>query len=63
MAQDSDLPKTSDKGKGKAADADRKPDDAQKDAAGQPVGNGKKDDDKADCLFPAPLPCSSTRKR
>ncbi|KAK0735721.1 armadillo-type protein [Apiosordaria backusii] len=43
MAQDSDLSKTADKGKGKAVD-----DETQKDKAGQPVANGKKDDDKAE---------------
>ncbi|KAK4651499.1 proteasome regulatory particle base subunit [Podospora pseudocomata] len=43
MAQDSDLSKTADKGKGKAAD-----DETQKDKAAQPVENGKKDDDKAE---------------
>lgn len=41
MAQDSDLSKTTDKGKGKAVD-----DETQKDKAGQPAANGKKDDDK-----------------
>lgn len=49
MAQDSDLSKAADKGKGKATDSERKPDEAQKDKAGQPVANGK--DDKAECLF------------
>jgi len=43
MAQESDLSKTADKGKGKAVD-----EEAQKDKAGQPVANGKKDDDKAE---------------
>ncbi|KAK4178224.1 putative 26S proteasome regulatory subunit rpn-1 [Triangularia setosa] len=43
MAQDSELSKTADKGKGKAID-----DETQKDKAGQPVENGKKDDDKAE---------------
>ncbi|AEO55255.1 hypothetical protein MYCTH_2298906 [Thermothelomyces thermophilus ATCC 42464] len=43
MAQESDLSKTADKGKGKAVD-----DTTQKDKAGQPVANGKKDDDKAE---------------
>lgn len=43
MAQDSDLSKTADKGKGKAVD-----DETQKDKAAQPVENGKKDDDKAE---------------
>ena len=45
MAQDSDLSKTADKGKGKAVD-----DETQKDKAGQPAANGKKDDDKDECL-------------
>lgn len=49
MAQESDLSKTADKGKGKAVD-----DETQKDKAGQPVANGKKDDDKAECLFSSP---------
>ncbi|KAL2262671.1 hypothetical protein VTK26DRAFT_493 [Humicola hyalothermophila] len=48
MAQDSDLSKTADKGKGKAVDNERKGDEAQKDKAGQPVANGKKDDEKAE---------------
>ncbi|EAQ88038.1 hypothetical protein CHGG_04657 [Chaetomium globosum CBS 148.51] len=44
MAQESDLSKTADKGKGKAVD-----DETQKDKAGEPVPNGKKDeDDKAE---------------
>ncbi|KAG7287865.1 proteasome regulatory particle base subunit [Staphylotrichum longicolle] len=41
MAQESDLSKTTDKGKGKAVD-----DETQKDKASQPVANGKKDEDK-----------------
>ncbi|KAK1759366.1 armadillo-type protein [Echria macrotheca] len=48
MPQDSQLPKGSDKGKGKAVEGARKQDEAQKDAAGEPAANGKKDDDKAD---------------
>ncbi|KAL2023419.1 hypothetical protein VTK56DRAFT_2776 [Thermocarpiscus australiensis] len=48
MAQDSDLSKTVDKGKGKAVDSDRKADETQKDKAGQPLANGKKGDDKAE---------------
>ncbi|KAK4235313.1 armadillo-type protein [Achaetomium macrosporum] len=43
MAQESDLSKTVDKGKGKAVD-----DETPKDKAGQPVANGKKDEDKAE---------------
>ncbi|GAB1318966.1 proteasome regulatory particle base subunit [Madurella fahalii] len=48
MARDSDLSKTADKGKGKAVDSERKADETQKDQGGQPVANGKKDDDKAE---------------
>ncbi|KAK3936379.1 armadillo-type protein [Diplogelasinospora grovesii] len=48
MAQDSDLSKSSDKGKGKAVESDKKADQVQKDKDGKPVVNGKKDDDKAD---------------
>jgi hypothetical protein len=52
MAQESDLSKTADKGKGKAVD-----DETQKDKAGEPVPNGKKDeDDKAECLLSSPAP-------
>ncbi len=58
MAQDSELSKTSDKGKGKAVDDDRKPDDAQKDSAANPAANGKKDDGKDECLFPRAPPCA-----
>ncbi|KAK4214845.1 armadillo-type protein [Rhypophila decipiens] len=47
MAQDSDLSKSADKGKGKAVDTDPKGDDVQKDKEGNVVPNGKKDD-KAD---------------
>ncbi|KAF7528588.1 hypothetical protein G7054_g10123 [Neopestalotiopsis clavispora] len=43
MAQDSDVPKAADKGKGKAVESE-KVDDAKKGKDGQPVG--KKDDDK-----------------
>jgi hypothetical protein len=50
MAQDGDVSKAADKGKGKAVEGDRKPEDVEKDAAGQPASNGKKDD-KADGLF------------
>jgi len=49
MAQDSDLSKTADKGKGKAVDAERKPEDLKK-GDGQPAATGKKDDDKDECL-------------
>ncbi|KAH6635297.1 armadillo-type protein [Chaetomium sp. MPI-SDFR-AT-0129] len=41
MAQDSELSKSADKGKGKAVD-----DETLKDKAGQPAANGKKEDDK-----------------
>lgn len=52
MAQDSDLSKTADKGKGKAVD-----DETQKDKTGEPVPNGKKDeDDKAECSLSSPAP-------
>lgn len=43
MAQDSDVPKAADKGKGKAVESE-KVDDAKKGKDGQPAG--KKDDDK-----------------
>ncbi|KAK3906909.1 armadillo-type protein [Staphylotrichum tortipilum] len=43
MAQESDLSKTADKGKEKAVD-----DETQKDKAGEPAANGKKEDEKAD---------------
>ncbi|KAK4165857.1 armadillo-type protein [Cladorrhinum sp. PSN259] len=46
MAQDSDLPKATDKGKGKAVESDPKAEDSQKDKTGQPAANGKKDDGK-----------------
>ncbi|KAK3688588.1 armadillo-type protein [Podospora appendiculata] len=49
MAQDSDLSKAADKGKGKAVDSARKADDVQKSGEdGQPAANGKKADEKAD---------------
>ena len=48
MAQDSDLSKSADKGKGKAVE-----DETQKDKAGQAAPNGKKDEDKDECLFPS----------
>lgn len=51
MAQDSDLSKSADKGKGKATDVEKSPEELQKDAS---AANGKKEDDKAECLFPAP---------
>ena len=46
MAQDSEMPTAADKGKGKAVE---KPEDSKKDK--EPVINGKKDDDKDECLF------------
>ena len=49
MAQDSEMPSAADKGKGKAVDG--KADDPPKDKDGKPLANGKKDDDKPDCLF------------
>lgn len=45
MAQDSELPKASDKGKEKAVDG--KAEDSPKGKDGKPVANGK--DEKADC--------------
>lgn len=51
MAQESDLSKAADKGKGKAVD-----DETQKDTAGEPAANGKKEDEKADCLFCPDMP-------
>lgn len=54
MAQDSDLSKSADKGKGKATDVEKSTEELQKDAS---AVNGKKDDDKADCLFPVPAIC------
>ncbi len=56
MAQDSDLSKATDKGKGKAVDNESKADETQKDKAGQPVANGKKADDKDEGLFSSPAP-------
>ncbi|KAK4227844.1 armadillo-type protein [Podospora fimiseda] len=46
MAQDSDLSKVADKGKGKAVETDPKGDESQKDKAGQPAANEKKNDGK-----------------
>lgn len=63
MAQDSDLSKSADKGKGKAVDNERKADEAQKDKAGQPAADGKKDDEKAECLFPLLRLVDMTRSR
>jgi desulfoferrodoxin (superoxide reductase-like protein) len=44
MAQDSDVPKAADKGKGKAVDD-------SKDEKSLPLINGKKEDDKKDCMY------------
>jgi hypothetical protein len=52
MAQDSDLSKSPDMGKGKAVDSGRKA-EAQKD---KPVANGKKGDEKSECLYPSLSP-------
>lgn len=52
MAGDSDLPKSADKGKGKAVDAVKKTDEVKKDKDGKPIANGQKDDDNTECLFP-----------
>lgn len=49
MAKDSELPKAGDKGKGKAVE--EKPADAPKDKDGKPLANGKKDDDKPECVL------------
>lgn len=48
MAGDSELPKPVDKGKGKAIDDVKKPEEVKKDKDGKPIPNGKKDD--AECL-------------
>lgn len=42
MAQESDLPKTADKGKGKAVDDEKKPQDVD----GKTPANGKKEEDQ-----------------
>lgn len=54
MAQDGDVSKAADKGKGKAVDAEQKVDDSQKDTTGKPAANGAKDDDKDDCSLALP---------
>lgn len=54
MAQDGDMSKAADKGKGKAIDVEQKVDDSQKDTAGKPAANGAKDDDKDDCSLAPP---------
>lgn len=51
MAQDSDLSKAADKGKGKEVDGEKKPEEVPKDKDGNPTVNGKKEDDKNDGLF------------
>lgn len=48
MAGDSDLPKSADKGKGKAVDAVKKTEEVKKDKDGKPIPNGKKDDDNTE---------------
>jgi 26S proteasome regulatory subunit N1 len=51
MAGDSDVPKAADKGKGKAVDPVKKPEEVvKKDKDGKPVPNGQKDDDNTECL-------------
>lgn len=49
MAGDSDLPKSADKGKGKAVDAGKKPDELKKDKDGKAIPNGQKDDNEGLC--------------
>lgn len=48
MAQDQ-KPTAAEKGKGKAVE-NGKPEDASKDKDSKPVANGKKEDDKNDCM-------------
>lgn len=48
MAQD-DKPSPVDKGKGKAVE-NGKPEDVPKDKDGKPVANGKKEDEKDECM-------------
>lgn len=49
MAQDSDKPTAVDKGKGKAVE-NGKLEDVPKDKDGKPVANGKKEDEKDECM-------------
>lgn len=56
MAGDSDLPKSADKGKGKAVDAVKKTEEVKKDKDGKPIPNGKKDDDNTECSFCSYVP-------
>lgn len=62
MAQD-DKPTALDKGKGKAVE-NGKPEDIQKDKDGKPLANGKKEDEKDECMRPRPLlrKCESQSK-
>jgi len=62
MAQDGDLSKAADKGKGKAVEGDQKPEETEKDASTQPAANGKKDD-KADGVFALPTGINHARRR
>lgn len=48
MAQD-DKPSAIDKGKGKSVE-NGKPEDVPKDKDGKPVANGKKEDEKDECM-------------
>jgi 26S proteasome regulatory subunit N1 len=54
MAGDSDLPKSADKGKAKAVDDVKKPEELKKDKDGKLIPNGKKDDDNNECLSSSP---------
>jgi 26S proteasome regulatory subunit N1 len=54
MAQDSDKPTAADKGKGKAVE-NGKPEDVPKDKDGKPLANGKKADEKDECMRPVSL--------
>ena len=60
MAGDSDVPKAADKGKGKAVDDVKKPEEVKKDKDGKIIPNGKKEDDKDDCMSPFSSPCSAS---
>lgn len=62
MAGDSDLPKSADKGKGKAVDAVKKPEEVKKDKDGKAIPFGKKDDDNAECLSCFPTNSSGAYK-
>lgn len=61
MAQD-DKPTAADKGKGKAVE-NGKPEDVLKDKDGKPLANGKKEDEKDECMrrpFSASRPPTNT---